>query len=131
MFNEFSIHFTFEFKVAMLSKINRLQKEKDIERVFKKGRGFKEDFLIIKTLKNDSNKIRFGFVISQKVSKKASIRNKIKRRLSELVRSKLKSKALVNHSDNLLIAAPGLEIKDFWEIEETMNKLFQKAGIIK
>ncbi len=117
--------------LTMLSKINRLQKEKDIERVFKKGRGFKEDFLIIKTLKNDSNKIRFGFVISQKVSKKASIRNKIKRRLSELVRSKLKSKALVNHSDNLLIAAPGLEIKDFWEIEETMNKLFQKAGIIK
>ena len=115
----------------MLSKINRLQKEKDIERVFKKGKGFKEDFLIIKTLKNDSNKIRFGFVVSKKVSKKASIRNKIKRRLSELVRSKLKSKALTNRSDNLLIAAPGLEIKDFWEIEETMNKLFQKAGIIK
>jgi len=115
----------------MLSKINRLQKEKDIEKVFKKGRGFKEDFLVLKTLKNDSNKIRFGFVVSQKVSKKASIRNKIKRRLSELVRSKLKSKALASRSDNLLIAVPGLEMKDFWEIEETMNKLFQKADLVK
>jgi len=114
----------------MLLKANRLQKEKDIERVFKKGRGFKEDFLVLKTLKNDSNKIRFGFVVSQKVSKKANIRNKIKRRLSELVRSKLKSKVLTNYSDNLLIAAPGLEIKDFWEIEEAMNKLFQKAKLI-
>jgi ribonuclease P protein component len=114
----------------MLLKVNRLQKEKDIERVFKKGRGFKEDFLVLKTLKNDSNKIRFGFVVSQKVSKKANIRNKIKRRLSELVRSKLKSKVLTNYSDNLLIAAPGLEIKDFWEIEEAMNKLFQKAKLI-
>ena len=115
----------------MLPKVNRLQKEKDIERVFKKGKGFKEDFLVLKTLKNDSNKIRFGLVVSQKVSQKASTRNKIKRRLSELVRSKLKSKAPVSRSDNLLIAAPGLETKDFWEIEETMNKLFQKAGIIK
>lgn len=115
----------------MLSKINRLQKEKDIERVFQKGRGFKEDFLVLKTLKNNSNKIRFGFVISKKVSKKASTRNKIKRRLSELVGSKLKSKASVSYSDNLLIAAPGLEIKDFWEMEETMNRLFQKSGIIK
>lgn len=114
----------------MLLRVNRLQKEKDIERVFKKGRGFKEDFLVLKTLKNDSNKIRFGFVVSQKVSKKANIRNKIKRRLSELVRSKLKSKVLTNYSDNLLIAAPGLEIKDFWEIEEAMNKLFQKAKLI-
>ncbi len=115
----------------MLPEINRLQKEKDIERVFKKGRGFKEDFLVLKTLKNDSNKIRFGFVISQKVSKKANVRNKIKRRLSELVRSKLKFKALTNYSDNLFIAVPGLEKKDFWEIEETTNKLFQRAGLVK
>jgi len=26
---------------------------------------------------------------------------------------------------------PGLETKDFWEIGETMNKLFQKAGLVK
>ena len=115
----------------MLPKTSRLQKEKDINKVFKKGKRFKEDFLILKTLKNDLNKIRFGFIVSQKISKKASIRNKIKRRLSELIRIKLKLQTLIKNSDNLLIAAPGLETKDFWEIEEMINKLFKKAGIIK
>ncbi len=55
----------------MLPKINRLQKEKEIEEVFKKGKGFKEDFLIFKTAKNSLKTSRFGFIISKKISKKA------------------------------------------------------------
>ena len=31
----------------MLSKTNRLTKKRELERVFKKGKGFKEDFLIL------------------------------------------------------------------------------------
>ncbi len=113
----------------MLPKINRLQKEKEIEEVFKKGKGFKEDFLILKTAKNSLKTSRFGFIISKKISKKAVVRNKIKRVLRELVRLKLKE--IKKTSDNLLIAAPGLETKDFWEIEEMITKLFKKGGLIK
>jgi len=32
--------------------------------------------------------------------------------------------------DTLLIACPGLETKDFWEIDETLNKLFKKAKVL-
>ena len=113
----------------MLPKTNRLQKKKDIEKVFKKGKGLKENFLILKTLKNDSNKIRFGFVVSQKISKKANVRNKIKRRLRELVKIKLKT--IKRGTDNLVITVPGIERKDFWEMEETINKLFKKADLLK
>jgi ribonuclease P protein component len=114
--------------LTMLAKINRLTKKKDLERVFKKGRGFKEDFLILKTIKNDLKVSRFGFIVSQKISKKATIRNKIKRRLRELVRGKLKK--MKTSRDNLIIALPGLEKKDFWEIEETTTKLFKRAKLI-
>jgi len=113
----------------MLAQINRLQKEKDITKVLRKGKGFKEDFLVLKTLNKDSGGPRFGFIISQKVSKKATVRNKIKRRLSELVKVKIKSS--IKKSDNLIIASPGLELKDFWEMEEMINNLFKKSGIIK
>ncbi len=115
--------------LKMLRKINRLKKTKDIERVFKKGKGLKEDFLILKTLKNDLNKTRFSFIVSQKVSKKATVRNKIKRRLRDLVKRKLN--IIRKHTDNLLIAIPGLEIKNFKEIELTVEKLFKRAGLIK
>lgn len=113
----------------MLVKTNRLQKKKDIEMVFRKGRAFKEDFLVLKTAKNNLNRIRFGFIVSQKISKKANVRNRVKRKLRELARIDLKK--LEPGTDNLIIALPGLETKDFWEIGETMNKLFQKAGLVK
>lgn len=103
-------------------------KEKDVERVLKGGQAFKEDFLILKTAKNNLNKIRFGFVISRKVSKKATIRNKIKRRLNSLVEAK--TKKIKKGLDLLFIAVPGLEKEDFWEIEQTINKIFSKAKLL-
>jgi len=109
----------------MLSKINRLRKKKDIERVFGKGKRFKEDFLILKITRNALSQTRFGFIVSQKVSKKATLRNKIKRRLREIVSKKMGK--FKKGLDVLLIAHPGLETKDFWEIDETLNKLFKKA----
>ncbi len=111
----------------MLSKRNLLKKKTDIERAFKKGRGFKEDFLLLKTVKNSLSSSRFGFVVSQKVSKKAVLRNKIKRRLKEIIREKLGK--IKEGQDCLLIVLPGLENKDFWEMEEIINKIFIKGNL--
>jgi ribonuclease P protein component len=113
----------------MLSRTNRLKKKKDLERVFKKGQIIKEGFLVLKLIKNHLEISRFGLVVSQKISKRAAIRNKIKRRLREIIKRKLvKTK---KGWDVVLVARPGLENKDFWEMEETINKLFEKAKIIK
>lgn len=113
----------------MLLKTNRLRKKKDIENVLKRGKKFKEDFLILRTINNNFKTSRFAFIVSQKISKKASVRNKVKRRLREMIR--LRIKKIKKGKDNLLIAVSGLETKDFWEIEETVNKLLKKAELIK
>lgn len=112
----------------MLAKKNRLRKKKDIERVFKEGKGFKEDFLVLKIVKNNLENSRFAFIVSQKVSKKATLRNKIRRRLRELVR--LKIKEIKTGIDGVVMALPGLEKKDFWELEEIINRIFKKANLI-
>lgn len=113
----------------MLAKINRLKKGLDFERTFKKGKKFKEDFLILVTAKSSTDRTRFGFIVSQKVSKKAAVRNKIKRRFRELCRRRLKE--IKKGLDIIIIAAPGLEVKDFWEVEEIINKLFKRAKCLK
>ena len=113
----------------MLPKINRLKNKKDIGRVLKNGKGFKDGFLILKVIKNNFKNPRFTSIVSHKVSRKASLRNKIRRKLSELVRIKIKR--VKEGVDLILIAVPGLEEKDFWEINETINKLFQKAKCFK
>lgn len=113
----------------MLPKANRLSKKKDFDQVFKKGKSFKEDFLILRFVLNKVKRCRFGIIISRKVSKKATVRNKLKRRISVLIEPKIMK--IKKRVDVVLVALPNLEKKDFWEIEETVNKLFKKAKLIK
>ncbi len=112
----------------MLSTKNRLRKKKDIEKVLKEGNGFCKDFLVLKAKKNKEGKSRFGFIVSQKVSKKAVIRNKIKRRFREVVKGMIKKTN--KNIDIILIALPGTEKKNFEEIKLTIEKLFKKANIL-
>jgi len=111
----------------MLSKPNRLKQKKDIERVIKRGEGFKEKFLVLKTVKNNLSQSRFGFIVSKRVSNKASVRNKIKREMREIARKRIKSLKLGR--DNLFITLPGTEKKNFQEIAETIAELFKKAKL--
>jgi len=111
----------------MLSRSNCLKKKKDFEKVFKQGKGFKEDFLFLKLIANNLKKNRFGVIVSQKISKKAVIRNKIKRRIKSILIQKLPE--IKKQLDIVLVALPGLETKNFWEIKEIINNLFEKAKI--
>jgi len=113
----------------MLPKENRLKKKKDFDQVFKKGKGFNEKFLFLKIEKNNLKESRFGFVVSQKISKKAVIRNKIKRRLREITKEKILQ--IKKGIDGVLIVKPGLEKKTFLEVREITESLFRKANILK
>ncbi len=112
----------------MLSTKNRLRRKKDIEKVLKEGNGFYKDFLVLKARKNKERESRFGFIVSQKVSKKAVIRNRIKRRFREVVKGMIKKTN--KNTDIILIALPGTETKNFEEIKLTIEKLFKKANIL-
>ena len=113
----------------MLAQKNRLRRKKDFERVLRKGKGLKEDFLILKMVKNNSSQNRFGFIVGTKISKKAVLRNKLKRRLRELVRGKIEK--IKKGFDIILIAQSGLENRDFWELEEIFTKIFRRAKLLE
>ena len=113
----------------MLAKENRLQKKNDFERVLKQGKWFKEDFLFIKVIKNNLEASRFGFIVSQKISKKAVVRNKVKRRLRAIIREKIPG--IKKGLDIVIITQPGIENKSFQGIEENVAKIFAKAKCLK
>ncbi len=108
----------------MLSQKNRLRKERDFEAVFKKGQTFKQGQLVLKIKNNNLKSSRFGFIVNKKFSKKAVERNKIKRRLRELVAFKKIKKPL----DIVIIVMPNAD-NDFQELKKTIDKLFKKAKI--
>ncbi len=113
----------------MLSKKNRLTKKKDFEAVFKNSKTFKQGFLVLKTAKNNLGINRFGFVVSLKVSKKAVVRNRVKRRLRETVKLEIKNNNKKEGIDAIFISLPEIERKSFSEIKEGAIKLLKKSGI--
>ena len=112
----------------MLPKQNRLKKEKDFNRVFRDGKKIKEDALFFQWAPNNLKISRFGFIVSKKISKKATMRNKIKRQLRELIRKRIA--VLQKGIDGVFVTRPGLEKKGFSEIEKIVIHILSKTRLI-
>ena len=73
----------------MLEKKNRINLDKEFDRVFKTGQSFYAKIFGIKTANNGLAETRAGFLVGLKVSKKAVIRNKIKRQIRSIISQEL------------------------------------------
>lgn len=113
----------------MLAKEHRLRKQKDFEAVFKTGRYSRGVFLSLKAAKNNLAESRFGIVVSAKVSKKAVVRNKIKRRLRHIIHRRLPE--VKDGFDVAVIAAPAAAEKTFGETVSEFNDLLEKGKLFK
>lgn len=112
----------------MLKKYLRLAKQKDFENVFDRGRYFSEDILSLKVAKNNFDYSRFGFIVSNKISKKAVARNRIKRLLRESAR--LLHKNIKPGFDGVFICKNKAAGKSFGEIGLCVEKLLKKSGLL-
>lgn len=112
----------------MLPKLNRIKKKKDFENIFAKSRVFRNKLLTLRVAKNNLGKSRFGFVVSKKVSQKAVVRNKIRRRLSDVIYKNIEK--IKAGADSVFIAVPGIEKNNFSEVKEAAENILNKAGLL-
>ncbi len=115
----------------MLKQKNRLSRNKDFERVFQEGKkyNFLENGFYIKFCRNGLNISRFGIIVNKKVSKKAVIRNRIKRIIREIIR--LNIKEIKKGVDVVIVILPTFKKEKFQKIQETVKRAFQEAKIWK
>ena len=73
----------------MLKKINRISNRKEFLEVKEKGKLWSCPLFGSICLNKEDKEIKFGFIISKKISKRAVDRNKIKRRICEVLSKKL------------------------------------------
>lgn len=73
----------------MLSRNNRLRRRRDFARVYREGRMHHSDILSIKSARSKIPTTRLAVVVSTKVSKKAVVRNRIRRCLQGELRTLL------------------------------------------
>jgi len=107
-----------------------LAKRKDIERVIKRGRSFFVPDLGLRIIRNDMKEVsRFTVVTSVKLSKKAVERNKLKRRLREIIRKEILP-TIQPGFDGLINTRKGLLSLTFDALREKTIQLFKKARLI-
>ena len=112
----------------MLPKVHRIVKEKDFKQVFRKGKYLSQDLLNLKYVKNNLDKSRFGFTIGLKISKKAVIRNKIKRQMTEIIRHNLPS--IKKGFDIVIMPKPAIVDQNYQEIKKILVSLLKKTKIL-
>ena len=105
----------------------RLTKKSDFEKVAKSGQSFFARELGIKILRNNLKNNRYGIVVSLKIDKRAVVRNKIRRRIREIIR--LNEKNFKQGFDVMILTRESIKDLKYKEIEVKLFSLFKKAGL--
>ncbi len=103
-----------------------LKKNKDFKRVYSSGKSLASPYLVLYWYTNEKQKNRYGFSISKKIGK-AVVRNKLKRRLKEIIRKN--ENKIVKGYDMIVIARKPVNKLDFNKLKIDLIKLYRKAGI--
>ena len=113
----------------MLKKINQLTQDKEFNNVFQNGRASYDKIMGIKAIATKLGSSRFGILVSNKISKKAVERNKIKRQIREIIRLQLDK--LKPGYDCVIITLPPILDKKYQEIVKSINNNFRKLKLYK
>lgn len=113
----------------MLKKINQLTQDKEFNNVFQNGRANYDKIIGTKVIATKLGTSRFGILVSNKVSKKAVERNKIKRQIREIIRLQLNK--LKSGYDCVIITLPPILDRKYQEIEKSINNHFKRLKLYK
>ena len=107
----------------------RLRKSSEFQRVRQQGRSLMSRLLILAWMPNDVARLRIGFVVSKRISKRAVERNYIKRLLSEAIRAALPRLGV--GLDIVVSARQQASAADLRTLEQDMLALLQRAQLLK
>ena len=101
---------------------HRLKKKKQFTYIYKKGKRVSNKFLTLFVLTSKYKSYKIGYSVSKKIGK-ATVRNKVKRRLKEIVRLSSLPQSNCNY---VLMAREGIENLDFKNLEKQVKDIFSK-----
>jgi ribonuclease P protein component len=113
----------------MLPKEHRLRLFKDFKNVLEKGFGLRENGFYVKFVDNNLLKTRVAVVVSKKQYKKATQRNKIKRKVKEVIRKNLSQ--IKEGKDIIIVIFKGLEKEKINDLQSKIMSIFDKLKLTK
>ncbi|MFA6918818.1 MAG: ribonuclease P protein component [Patescibacteria group bacterium] len=112
----------------MLAQKYRLVRKSDFDLVFKNGKKAFGRLFFVRFTPNKLENSRFAVVISNKISKKATVRNRLRRQVREILRLNIdKFEQNIDAIVNILTPSLGCEYE---ELEKELIELFKKNRLI-
>lgn len=112
----------------MKRQIGRLTKQKDFRRLKRQGSAGTARYLMVKAIRLPDETIRVAYIVSQRISKKAVVRNRLKRRLRAIMQG-LVDQVTPGHAI-LIITRPGSDTLDYQTLESNLILALTRARVI-
>ena len=110
-----------------MTTIGRLTKQKDFTTIRRRGRTTGSQHIVLRSIPLDDDRVLATIVVSQKVARKATVRNRIKRRLRAALRehtTKLKTGYAF-----IIIARIGSDKADYQTLKKTLAQTLKRARL--
>ena len=113
----------------MLAKEFRIKFKKDFDNILKSRNKFFSNNFSLKFSQNNQGVSKFSIVVSAKISKKAVIRNQLRRRIFEILRLKMPN---ISPGYNVMIfPKAGALSLDYHKLEQEILYLLNKSRLLK
>ena len=113
----------------MLPKKYRLTKDRDFKKILSRGKSFFSPSFRLRYLANNADFSRFAVIVSAKISKKATIRNRLKRQVREIIRS-VRPRFKDGHDVLIYLRSQALQ-KKYQQLTEEFLASLAKIGLLK
>lgn len=111
----------------MIAQKNRLKKA-DFEQIFRNGNKLYNQYCNIRYLSNRLDYCRFAVIVSNKISKKATERNKVRRRVKAVIQENLSN--FSKNYDIVITVLSSLAELDYKELQENLLNLLKKNRLL-
>jgi ribonuclease P protein component len=108
----------------------RLRANTDFARLRREGRTQVHPLLVLSVLPSDVEHSRFGFAVGRRIGK-AVIRNRVKRRMRESVRMRLRKHEIAAGWDVVFIARHPIRDASFHQVDEAIGLVLRRAGLLR
>lgn len=107
-------------------KDHKIRKNEEFRTIYRRGKSFSNQFLVLYVHKNGKNINRVGIAVSKKVGNSV-VRSRVKRLINESYR--LNDSNLISGYDLIFIARVAAKGRNYAKIESSVLNLFNKAGL--
>lgn len=109
-----------------MNPVERLRQRRDFTAVYRQGRRYRSDLLMLRALRTEASVSRVGLTVGKALGN-AVARNRVKRRLREVYRSL----PVAIGWDLVLNARGGAQDAGFRELHGSVSELMGRAGVLE